>query len=434
MSGSSSFIHRLLAFLAVPLCLFSLVDAAVPQLQMCFLGGQILVGNSSVKAALLIVALLGYFFGPETGPTDLPLSTWLLCVGFLVIEATYLITAHNMSISDVAQSYNGYYLLLLIGPALLTFRGTVPEQVILRCTIFLFLVCAAIGFAQYLTVEPLLYTDSIDGSFIVNSWDFFGEVRAFSLFTSSMNFGMFCAFCGALGVALSRTMGIRGTLLFIISALACVSTLTRLCYLVFVCACTCALVLTFGRKSARARWHPVLYFVAGISVILVGLNSLASSSSTTSLQDSSSLIERIIEWGYYANVLINSTPANLLFGFGIVQNEKILPLYPMLIDNVFLALVLHVGIIGLLLFGALLIKMWVYLHREALATQQPLVIAAASLCATFLCAGTFSIAFSTFGTVFALVVLCKKRRLGENIPPETISRSREAPLNLDRRA
>jgi hypothetical protein len=190
--------------------------------------------------------------------------------------------------------------------------------------------------------------------------------------------------------------------------------------LVFICACACASVLTFGRKPARALWHPLLYFLAGILIVLVGLNSLINNSSTN-LQDSSSLLERVIEWGYYSNVLVNSTLANLLFGFGIVQNEKILPLYPMLIDNVFLALVLHIGVIGLLLFGALMIKMWLYLHREALATQQPLVIAAASLWATLACAGIFSIAFSTFGTVFILIVLCKKESPQTNLLPETLS-------------
>jgi hypothetical protein len=433
MSGPVGFIHRSLAMLAVPLCLFSLVDAAIPQLQMYFLGGQIPIANSVVKAALLIVVVLGTLMHPSNESAGLPLTAWWICAGFLVFEILYLTLSVGLSLEGVLQSYYGYYLLLLLGPAALTFRDEVSGKVIIRCTVFLFLVCAIIGLAQYLTAQPLLYTDSADGGFTVNSWDFFGDVRAFSLFTSSMNFGLFCAFCGALGVALSRTLPIRGALLLIVSTVATFSTLTRVAYLVFVCACTCAFVLTFGRKIARARWHPLLYFALAILIILAGLNSLANSSSTN-LRDSSSLIERTIEWGYYYNVLVHSTPATLLFGLGIVQNEKIFPLYPMLIDNIFLALILHIGIIGLLLFGVLLTKMWLYLHREALATQQPFIIAAASLWATLLCAGTFAIAFSTYGTVFTLALFCKRATPGDNVLPAVILSDSEQPLHLGNRA
>jgi hypothetical protein len=311
-----------------------------------------------------------------------------------------------MPIGDVLQSYNAYYLLLLIGPVLVPFRGAVSERIITRCTVYSFLVCAAIGIAQYSAAQPLLPTDSADGAFQVNSWIFVGQIRAFSLFTSSMNFGMFCALCGALGIALLRRMPVRGILLFIVSGVACFSTLTRLCYLVFVCTCFYALVLTFGKRPARGLWYPVLFFVIGISTILIGLRS--SNSDTGDLQDTASLIQRITQWTYYSELILQSSPPEKVFGAGIVQNEKLLSLYPMIIDNTPLALVLHIGVVGLVLFGVLMIKMWLYLRRKALATEQPFLIAAASFWATLACAGIFNIVFSSFGAVFALAILCEK--------------------------
>ena len=379
---------------------------------MFLLGGQAPASNNLLKAALLAIVLFSYFFCPTTGLAGLPIFAWSICIGFLLVDLTYLTVARGMSLVDVALSYSGYYLVLLIGPALLTLRDSVPEKVVLRCAIFLFLVCAIIGFAQYLTAQPILYTESADQAFNVDSWNFSGQVRAFSLFTSSMNFGLFCALCGALGVALIRTMPARGALLFVVSALASFCTLTRLSYLVFVCACTCAFVLTFGRKPARTRWHPLLYFIFGIVAILVGLSSLVSGGSGN-LQDSSSTIERIIEWGYYSNTLLRSSVGDQLFGLGIVQNAKILPMFPMPIDSVYLALVLHIGLVGLLLFGALLFKMWLYLRSEAVSTQQPFIIAAASLWATLPCAGIFNIVFGAYGAAFALAVLCVKKSKGE---------------------
>jgi hypothetical protein len=398
-------VSRLVSLLVVVSCFLLLVNAALPQLELYL--GQSLAGNIMIKGALLAAAVLGYLVYPRSRLAGLPIIAWLLCIGYLIADITHLVFAHGMSLGDVLLSYNAYYLTLLIGPALLAFHGTVPERVIIRCTVLIFLICAAIGVTQYLTAQPILYTESPDGTFRIESWSFFDEVRAFSLFTSAMEFGMFCALCGALGISLSRRLPIRGALLFTVSAIACFTTLTRLSYLVFICACTSALVLTFGKRSARGLWHPLLYFALGVSTILVGLNSLVSSDASN-LQDASSLLERIGQWTYYYDVIVHSTLTDQLFGVGIVQNNKILPLYPMVIDDLPLALILHIGIVGLVLFGILMSQMWLYLRREALATRQPFLIAAASLWATLACAGIFNIVFNSIGIVFALGILCAK--------------------------
>lgn len=399
-------VRRLFAFLAVTLCLLSLVDGVFPQLQMYLLGGQLLVGNAAIKGVLLATAAFGCLI-PMRARLELPILTWLLCIGFLIAEILYLTSSCGMSLLNVLQSYNGYYPLLLIGPALLTFRGAVPERVIIRYTVFLLLVCAVIGVAQYLLAKPILYTRSSDGSFSVQSWQFWGQVRAFSLFSSALEFGIFCTFCGALGIALSRTRPMKGWLLVALSGTACFATLTRLCYLLFICACSYAWILTFGRKPARGLWQPLLYFVLGIATLLAGLASFVSGEAAA-LQDPSSLIDRVVQWAYYYDLLAHATLAERLFGFGIVQNDKVLPLFPMVIDNLPLALVLHIGAVGLLLFGILLVKMWLYLRRKALATQEPMIVAAASLWATLTCAGIFSITFSSFGAVFAIAILCER--------------------------
>jgi len=383
------------------------VDGVIPQLQMFLLGGHILISNVLVKIILLATVALGSCLHPTLKLAGLPMFTWLLCVGFLIVEIPFLTLACGMSVGDLLQSYNAYYLLLLIGPVLLVFQDAVSERIMMRWIVLLLFVCAAIGVAQYVTAKPILYTESADGGFAILSWDFFGDVRAFSLFTSGLSFGIFCAFCGALGVALSRTLPTRGTLVVIVSALACFTTLTRLCYLVFFCACTYAVVLTFGRRRTRGLLLPLLFAALGIATIAFGLNSIASGGATN-LQDVGSTLMRVDEWTYYFNLLIHATLAHQLFGFGIVQNEKLISSAPMAIDNVPLALIMHIGIVGLALFGVLLIKMWLYLRREALSTQQPLLIAAASLWATFACASIFNIVFGSFGAVFALVILCKR--------------------------
>jgi hypothetical protein len=63
--------------------------------------------------------------------------------------------------------------------------------------------------------------------------------------------------------------------------------------------------------------------------------------------------------------------------------------------------------------------MWIYLRREAVATEQPFIIAAASLWATIACAGTFNIVFGSFGAVFALAILCNNGKEFRRMPELT---------------
>jgi hypothetical protein len=341
------------------------VDGALQQFQMSLLGGQIVFGNSLIKAALLVAVVLGCVIHPRVKIAAFPLSAWLLCIGFLIVEIIYLTGARGMSPGDVLLSYYDYYFLLLIGPALLIFNGAVSERVLIRCSIFIFIVCASVAAAQYLTSSPLLYTKSVDGSFEVASWEFFGDVRAFSLFGSALEFGIFCAFSGALGIALIRTMPIKGSLLFIASGLASYTTLTRLCYLMFIFACIYSLLLTYGKKPSRGRWYPLLYLALGILTVLYGLNSFASGGTSSNLQSAVSTIDRINQWTYYYYFLSNSTFVQLMLGSGIVQIDSVLPHYPMVIDNTPLAIILHLGLIGLTFFGFLITaKLWLHSNRS----------------------------------------------------------------------
>ncbi len=393
--------YRMLAFASFFFCVLSLIDGLSPQLQMVILGGHILVTGSIIRLMFLTIPILGCFIYPTLKNTNLPILTWLLCIGFLLVDTPHLILARGMTLKEALTSYSDYYLLLVIGPALLAFRGTISERVIIRSLAILLVICAAIGLAQYFTGQSILPIESVDKKFEVNSSNFFDDIRAFSLFTSGLGFGLFCALCGALGIAITRTSALKGIAILAISSLACYATLTRLCYLVFLCACLCALVLTFGKSLSRGLWLPYLYFALAIVTIASGSSVTGDASN---LQSTGSLIMRIEEWTYYSGLIARSGMTDQLFGLGTVLDKK--NLIP--IDNVPLALALHIGFVGLLLFGTLMVKMWLHLRREALETQQPFIIAAASLWATLMCAGMFNIVLISFGAVFAMVILCKR--------------------------
>lgn len=400
--------YRVLALLASALCFVALVNAIVPQFQMYLSGGRTLFGDSVIKTALLVAVAVGCVLRPKVKIAAVPWLAWLLCIGYLIVEVIHLTMNCGMSLGEALFSYYNYYCLFLIGPALLIFRGAVSQRTLVLCSVFIFAVCATLGAAQHLTASPILYTESLDGSFAVPSWVFADRLRAFSLFGSALEFGLFCAFSGALGIALARKMPIRGALLAIASALACYTTLTRLCYLMFFGAVASSLVFTFCKRPSRGSWLPLLWFLLGLSTILVGLNSV-SNTDAGSLQDAGSLLGRLEQWVYFSDLFLHSSLVYQLFGLGLVQSESLLSSYGMVIDNSLLALLLHIGVVGLALFGTLLTKMWLYLRREAVVTQQPFIIAAASLWAAITCAGTFNIVFGFFGAIFALAILCDSR-------------------------
>ena len=128
-----------------------------------------LVGNVLPKTLLCTVVLFGCLFRPRLHVMTLPMGSWLLCIGFLILEITYLNSSSGMSVADVLTSYYDYYVVLLIAPLLLVFRGEVQERVLIRLTVLVFSACAALAFAQYLSNSPILYTESVSGSFKVAS-------------------------------------------------------------------------------------------------------------------------------------------------------------------------------------------------------------------------------------------------------------------------
>jgi len=401
-------IYELLATVAMAACLLALVDGASPQLQMFLLSGRML---TNVFAKVLLVATLAYglLLNPKIDRSNLPLSTWAMCLAYLILDIGPLMSISDVPISVLLQSYNRYYSYLLLAPAAIVFRGKVSERLIIRGLVWSLVICAVIGFAQHVTVSPLLYTEDNDNQFVVQAWKFFGDVRAFSLFSSGLSFGIFCSLCGALGITLSRDSLSRGVLLTTLAALACYTTLTRNAYLVFFCACSYSAIFTFGKKPTRGLWQPIVYFMLGVGAILVGLATYGNDTASD-LQNNSSVFERVIEWTYYSDLLAKTSPGDLLLGLGIVQDATTdQAAAPAPIDNVPLVLVLHIGIVGLIIMSVFMYKTWLYVRREALTHMQPFLIAAVSLWATLACEGLFSTILAPFGIVLALVILCERR-------------------------
>jgi len=304
-------------------------------------------------------------------------------------------------------------LTLLIGPAALVFRHAVPERLLIRYTVWLFAICAGIAILQHLTGQPLVYVQSADGDEVAFGWDFLGEFRAFGLCSTPVNFGVYCTLCGALGVALTRERPRFGILLTILAAVGCYVSLVRQWLLMFPCACLYSAIMTFGKKPSRGLWEPLLFFAVGAGTLTYGIWSwMQETSPDEHLLNAGSLIERLIEWTYYSNLFLGSTLTEQLLGLGMVQNQRVSVHAEVPIDNLLLGIGLHIGIVGLVTFGVLLVKMWLYLRREALTSRQPFIIAVVSVWAILWGSGLFYHGMlAPFGALFVLVIICSRPKI-----------------------
>ena len=108
-----------------------------------------------------------------------------------------------------------------------------------------------------------------------------------------------------------------------------------------------------------------------------------------------------------------------LFGLGFCQADKpvIVPrrddflgkASTVLVDNLYLALTLHIGLVGMVVIVALLWAMWRCLRKETIKRPTPLLIGISSFWATFLMTGMFNVQPALYGFWFLIGILVLHR-------------------------
>jgi len=388
---------------------FVLVDAAIYQLQMFVAGGRAPVTAAALKLAILAALMAAALFRCKiANPRLMRLS--LLFIAYLVLDLLFLYFNLGIDFVDILVSYNIYYLIFFIDILALCVPLRISDRMLVRIVIGCFLICAPLGFAQYFWQRPIVPTASGDNNFRVVVWNAAGGIRAFSLFTAPGFFGLFSSLIAALSIAMCRFRRnwIVALPLLLMSALACWISLTRSDLVGLACALTTACVITFSSKKNRARWLPLIYVPIGVAVGIYAFFLSSSGSGTRAITDTSSFTERLYEWGYYLGTFRMDKWPTLLFGSGMVQSEKVqtnASIVP--IDNLYLAVTLHTGIIGLALTMTLFWTLWEVLRKKAESRSSTLYTAVAASFSTLWCVGLFSVSATALGGMLLLCAVCK---------------------------
>jgi hypothetical protein len=357
-----SIITFLPKLLVIIVGLIIVVDGALPQLEIAITGGPLLfIPRSHYLLALGLISMLLLKGRFQSSPL-LPLT--LVLLSYATIEVGFLHFFQDLSISAIRSSAEYFFLLLMVGVA-----SVVPLKIksrhILAAFVVITFACVALSAAQYLANLPIVATESTDHAFRVDSYEFFGKTRAFSLFGSGLQAGMFYCFMGGVATSfcLRRGRGNFGLLLLPLCAFGCYATYTRLVMVGFLL--TVIAVFAMSRKGL-ARFSPLLPLLSlGFAVLLVAQGfRTAAGAGRNDLANSSSLDQRVADRPETAA--------------------------PVPVDNAYLLILLNTGVCGLVFLGVAYWRFWTFLHDRATSRTDSLFNGITAMFATVPLFGTIS--------------------------------------------
>ncbi len=391
---------------------FVLVDAAMAQFQMLLTGGSAPITPALLKVALLAaIATRALLRGKIRDKAATHAA--LIFIAYLVPAALYQYFELNIPFADILLSYNAYYLLPLVGALALASPLNIPDRILIRLLIALSLVCGALGIAQYVTNSPIVRTDSSDGNFHVLVWSTFGHIRVFSLFIEPATCALFFCLIASLAIAMCnrRKNLVVAIPLLVLSLFTAWASGARTNIACTVCGVVASCVITFGRKKNRTRWLPLLWLAAGLLPCRLRVFTSRRRRLVHRRNHGCHLFFRTFRHLVaLLDLLVSTSVWNLLFGNGMVQGRSLDQTGTGTggSDNLYLAIILHVGLIGLSLMLFLLWHLWNLVRKEAETMRSYLTTAVAAAYSTVLLAALFTINF--FGVIFVIFALSEGGR------------------------
>ncbi len=386
-NGEQSLITFLPKLVVIITGLILVVDSALAQFEISITGGSLLFNpRPHIVLVLGLVAMLLLKGRFQSSPL-LPVA--LLLLSYATLEVCYLHFFRDLSISSVRRSFEYFFLLLIVGVA-----SAVPLKIksrqILTAFVVITFACIVLSAAQFFTNLPIVATESADHAFQVESYEFFGKIRAFSFFGSALQAGIFYCFMGGVATRFCLRRGRRNFGLFLLPlcAFGCYATYTRLVMVGFILTIIAVFVMSRKGLAKFSPLLPVLSLGCAVLVVAQGIRT-AGGAGRNDLANSSSLDERVLNWGVYSKQFLAGTPVDILFGAGLgpyapyTMPDRPENAAPVPIDNGYLLILLSTGVCGLVLLGVVYWRFWKFLHDRAISRTDPLFNGITALFATF---------------------------------------------------
>jgi hypothetical protein len=419
-----------LSFVIFILLIVHTVDAMLLQAEMAVLGSTPLP-NLVVKSTLILLLIFGGLTRVFAGRThSVPrgiFRLWLGFIFFLMIETLILVLRFGYPADYVLFSYNSYYYAILLLPLFFYFRQTLAESSVTKTLLVFFVPLTLLGVAQHFSGSFLLPTDSPNGYLQITSWNFAGTVRAVSLFSCPGSFGDFLALMGGLGLGLCLSgngSARKGVAITVLVLLAGYSTFTRAVELEIACVMLTVWMFYRARHRRLLAMLPLIYGIFGLFVAYVA-PLLFGNVYGIDFFSTESLLQRYMEWMQYGTLWLANGLANFLFGAGIAQGDRFPLFRGVLIDNAFIGVGIHIGVVGLAFWFIITWAIWMYMLGELKKSPSPVRAAAVGAWSAWLFTSVFAMAVF-YPLTFLLFLLTDGRYRRHESPTGLIQLQRKS--------
>ena len=400
-----------LSWLLFILIMLLLINAALPQVEILLFSGTVPIPSISIKLAIVIVISVYSITHINYSLNKTSAITLVLLLSFFVIETALFLILGHYPILVLVFGYNAMYFLLALALVMTNFRSTISSKPAEVTLLFISIPIIILGISQTLLNKPLIPTKSVGGYFTVLVWNYYGQVRAFSLFDAPAYYSTFLIFIG--GILLSHTLT-KGRfkkrlfyfLLFTIVVFSEIMTLNRAGIFAFMFAMFVVIAI-YRNSYGKTNLFLVMVCSLCASIALTFAVPVISKAFpyVFAFKDQS-MFERYAEWVYWLQAILEN-PQKLLFGSGLFQDSMFRVTKKIIIDNLFLAVMVQFGIIGLAIILFIIYKIWEIMVSHYLYAMAPMSIACIALFTVwpiFAMFGTGLNLFPIYGALTFLIV------------------------------
>jgi hypothetical protein len=363
-----SFVVLLPQLLIIAVGLLVVVDGIVPQLEMAVTGGSLpLMPN---YPALLIVGFGSMLLIKRRFQHSPLIPVVLLTLSYCLLEALYLQFYKGLSFTSVRRALEYFVFLELALIASVIPLKIKPRQVLAMFCVITF-ACLILSTAQFIMDSPIVRTESNDYAFHVESAHFLGKTRAFSLCGTALQAGIFYSFMGGIATSFCLRRGTRlfGLILLPLCGFGCYATYTRMVMIGFMLSVIAVAVISSVIHSRLGKLLPIFTFACAVLVVTQGLHT-SGGAGRDDLANSSSLEQRVIDWGIYSGKFLAGSSTDILFGVGQASYtaysgpDRPDNAAPLPVDNAYLLILLSSGITGLVILACVYWYLWIYLCKR----------------------------------------------------------------------
>lgn len=400
------------------LWLVSYVNGLLPQVEIYLLNGNVSFKSGYLKLIIIIALLFMIILAKKSTVNRRLFVLWAILIAYLSLDSIFIQWFKGYGLYYLVFSAQASYYGFLVLPLFWALKGSVPQRRVLQILLPALFMTGGIGIAQYMLNSPILSTMSENRQFYVYTWNFFGQVRSFGLFTMSYFNGYFLIFgLSLLFVMFRKTGSSRKPVLFIfllINLFALYVTLTRAVYFEALLALVTAMLLSNRRKRFQIiTFLPFIYGCLG-AFLLIALPAVEMSylKGGGKIISDASLMMRFHEWRYWGSIVFSRWDTSL-FGLGLIQTNFRFPwTIDVVIDNTYLATIVQNGLVGLAIWSFFAWFLWTYSLRIAREYGDPFSYAIVSVVSVWFFAGMFNNILSNFIFVGIFYPLLLAQRVG----------------------